>query len=280
MKYGFGKETEVARQFCQGGPNLTGEEGVFMAWETTPDAIQEALPSCLTPNAKPLIMAYIIRINETTFGPAYTEAAIGHPCSFNGIPGMYFFGMLLGGEGALMGTLMGRDGFGIPKKIAEDIQIVRTGDEVKAYVRRNGIKIIKVKLDLSEGKYNDATCFFGARKAGDSSYGGGFFFQYDIEQLENRDCQFKNIRLLHHFSTTTTQGWEPGSIDVGMKKSINDPWSAFEVVKPLGGGYVQQSLHMQHTDVYPIGDSDEVMSALITGRYDLSCFGKPLRFLK
>jgi acetoacetate decarboxylase len=131
-----------------------------------------------------------------------------------------------------MGTLMGRDGFGIPKKIAEDIQIVRSGDDVKAYVRRNGIKIIEVRLDLSAGKYNDDSCFFGNRKAGDSGYGGGFFFKYDIDQMDDRDCKFSNIRLLHHFSTTTTQSWEPGSIEVKMRPSANDPWSAFEVVNP------------------------------------------------
>jgi hypothetical protein len=26
MKYGFGKETDVAQSFLKGGPNLTGEE--------------------------------------------------------------------------------------------------------------------------------------------------------------------------------------------------------------------------------------------------------------
>lgn len=281
MRYGYGKEAELAGQYLKGGA-LLNQEGVYMGWETTPEAIKNALPACLTPGDKPNIFAYIIYNHDTTFSPAYMEAGIGHPCTYKGIAGLYFFSFFLSGDGALMGTFMGRDGYGIPKKIAEDIQITRDGDEVRAHIIRNGIKLIDVSVDLATGAYNNPACvdILGMPKPYDSTYGGAFFFKYDINQLDNFDNEFSNIRMVQNFTKNDYKKWEPGSVQITMQPSVNDPWSAFEIVKPLGGSYAVHSQKVEKTDVYPIEYSDEIMAALITGRYDMCSFGKPLLCFK
>ena len=195
---------------------------------------------------------------------------------------MYFFSFFLGGDGALMGTFMGRDAYGIPKKTAEEISITRCGDEVKAHIVRNGIKLIDIKADLSSGGYNDENCksVIGNPKPGDTSYGGAFFFKYDINQNDKYDSLFSNLRMVQNFTTNTYKSWEPGKVEIAMQKSMNDPWSAFEVVKPLGAAYGKNSQSVEKSDVYPIEYSDSIMAKLITGRYDMCSFGQPLVFFK
>jgi acetoacetate decarboxylase len=280
MKYGYGKEPELARQYLKGGA-LLNQEGIYVGWETTPEAIKDALPPCLTPGDKPYIFSYIVYNHDTTFSPAYMEAGIGHPCSYNGIPGLYFFSFFLSGDGALMGTFMGRDGYGIPKKIAEDIQITRDGDEVKAHIVRNGIKLMDVNIDLTK-EYNSTACseVIGMHKPGDESCGGAFFFKYDINQTDNFDSSFSNLRIVQNFTQCEYKQWEPGSVEIAMQPSMNDPWSSFEVVRPLGASYAVNSQKVEKSDVYPVEYSDEIMATLITGRYDMCSFGKPLIFFK
>ena len=281
MKYGYGKEPELAKQFLKGGA-LLNQEGIFFGWETKQEAIEEALPPCLTPGENPYIFTYVVYNHDTTFSPAYSEAGIGHPCSYNGIPGMYFFSFFLAGDGGFMGTLMGRDGYGIPKKIAEEIHITRDGDEARAHIIRNGIRLLDVKLDCRNGQYNDpaGNDIIGMYKPGDMSRGGAFFFKYDINQLDNFDSEFSNLRIIQNFTENSYKEWNPGSIDVTMRPSMNDPWSAFEVVKPLGGSYAIASQKIEKSDVYPVEYSDELMASLITGRYDMTFFGKKLSFFK
>ena len=281
-KYGFSKDPELVGEYLKGGVNLTEEEGIWMAWESDPELVKAALPPVLD-YVNNVVSVYIMRIGNGTIGPAFMEAAIMLTGSYQGKVGMYAPSFMMYGPGAEPATVMGREIYGISKKYADDIRLTKNGDQINAHVIRGGRVIFDTTCKL--GQYNDAEggmAAFGMPKKGEGGPGSAFFFTYDAHQLENKDMVFDAVHLNDTVSITThTEDWIPGSIErVDMEESENDPWSSLEVVKFLGCGYAHEELHMieqiQHRNV---GDPVANMAKLMTGKFDLSAFGKSTRIL-
>ena len=83
---------------------MNGQEGIYLAYTTYPEAIEKILPAPLKPFSIPVVSVSCCHIKDPSFADNYYETIIGIYCTYNGQLGMYPVSMLLGGEGAEMAT--------------------------------------------------------------------------------------------------------------------------------------------------------------------------------
>ena len=219
--------------------------------------------------------AYIINIQEPTFCSRYTEGAMAVPATYNGQQGLYWLSFMLGGPGALMATLAGREIGGIPKKIADDITVKRIGDYAHAYIERHGKKIIDIEMDIS-GNYNNhaAKAVFGEPEAGLEVLLESLFYKYDCNKDENGIVRFSDGRLINMAFDTEYHSWEKGTAEINLCQSIEDPWAELEVIEVLGAGYVRNDIDLAKSQVLTEVDIDEVVPYLLASRFDKGSMNK------
>lgn len=256
---------------------MNKQEGVYLAWSTNPKAVRDILPPPLE-MVGPVVFAYIINIEEPTFCSRYTEGAIAVPATYNGIAGLYWISFMLDGPGALMGTFGGREIAGIPKKIADQITIKRSGDYVHAYIERHGIRFIDVEVDIT-GKYNNdaAKTVFGDVVPDLEVLLRGFFYKYDVDKNIDGDTVFSNGRLNTLIFDTDYDGWEKGEAKITLTDSVEDPWAQLEVIEVLGAGYCKNNIDLAKGETLCEVDIKEVLPYLMSGRFDKGTMNKPER---
>ena len=116
-------------------------------FRTDPDVVQAVLPKPLVPAEEPLAQAFVARYPETNFGLSYSEGALFLRAVYKGEPGWYCLAMPVDNDMALVG---GREQFGYPKKIAEEITLERTDNQVTGRVIRRGVEVLHIEAELSE----------------------------------------------------------------------------------------------------------------------------------
>lgn len=126
---------------------FTDAEVLSVLFRTDPDFVREVLPRPLRPAAEPIGQAFIARYPRTNFGVTYNEAAVFVLTSHRGEPGLYCLTMPVDDDVAMIG---GREQFGFPKKIAEQITLNRDGDTVTGRVVRKGAEILSLGAQLTE----------------------------------------------------------------------------------------------------------------------------------
>lgn len=278
MKYGFDKDVELVDKFLEGGTILTNEVGVWCMWESTEEAVRAALPECFD-YIGPYVSCYVARIGLSNIGPAFMESGLGIPCTFKGRPGGFAPAFMMYGPGAEHATVMGRETYGIPKKYATNIEAQRTGDKVHAFVERDGVRVFEVEGTLGAFEHPQAAELLGCPKAGETGEGSAFFFQFDTDMVDGK-VKFRDLRLNETVSTMWDEAdAEPGTCEITLRESFNDPWSALPVVKPIGMIWATKALHMTHVITYrDLGDEKAILAKLLPGRYDMSMFGYPTVF--
>jgi acetoacetate decarboxylase len=272
---------EVERLHAPGTPlgsglRMDNMEGVFASWVTNPEKVQKMLPAPLKMLA-PVVTVYIVNIDGTNFTPAYREAALILPVTYNGAPGAYLVSLFVNGPGAPMAALLGREMAGLPKKFADDISVIRVGDSATASFVKDGIRVINVELELGSYNIPDAVQVFGRNIPGENVPGDSYFIKVDLDQDETGALNFSNSRLIKCTSQTKYAKWLPASANVTLQKSANAPWAELEVVQVLGGGYSNHSMFDFATKEVAKLDSNEVMPCLLTARYDIDVLAKPTR---
>lgn len=273
MKNGsFLKSQEEVNAFTHGG-QMNRQEGIYLAWLSNPEVISKILPPPLQMVA-PIVSAYIINIQEPNFTSHYLEACIAIPAAYNGEPGLYLVNLQLSGPGAFIGSSVGREEFALPKKIADEICLVRTGDNIKAYVVRNGIRIIEVQAEVGEYNTPDAKNIFGEAGPGVVASGAGYMYKYDIDCTEEGKAVFSNARLIKTNLKNIYDTFEPATAEVTLNPSENDPWAELEIVQILGAAYSRNSCHMLNVQRLTDVNTEQVIPYLMTGRYDASLWGK------
>lgn len=254
---------------------MIDQEGIYVTWTTDPQTLAKIIPPQLTPVA-PVVFAYFINIQKATFCARYTEAAIGVPCvAPNGVQGIYWLQFLLSGPGAEMGTYLGREVIGIPKKIADEISVNRIGNYASAKVVRHGVTIAEIEMDIT-GEYPNAAAasVLGDPKPGDKALLPGLFYRYDYEKLRDGSTHFYDGKLCNFAFNIDWHGYEKGSCEVKLYDSIEDPWSELKVVEVLGAGYIKNDIDLTWAEVIQNVDVDEVMPYLLAARYDKGVMNK------
>lgn len=251
---------------------MDNQEGLYISYLTDPAAIARILPPPLRPFSLPVVTLSVCHVNNPTFADDYYEAILGVYATYGKSLGLYTMGLVLGGPGAEMAVQCGRDNGSIPKKMGAEFVIRRNGDTVNAGVNRRGTQLVDVTMKL--GEYNSPLTaqLYQFPAAGKQTFGGGFYFHFDRMPDENGVSHFKSGALLMNQCEYNYQSWEPGTVSMNIKSSVDDPWGELPISTIIGGAYSKNSLLVHKLNLVENLDSDEIIPYLLTGRYDRTAF--------
>jgi len=122
-------------------------EMAMVLFRTNPDVAKRIIPEPLKPSAEPFAMAFMAKYPKTNFGSVYNEAALTLVVEYEGEVGGYCLTMPVTEDMALIG---GREVFGFPKKIADEISLERTENGVKGRYVRKGIELMNLSMSFDE----------------------------------------------------------------------------------------------------------------------------------
>lgn len=248
------------------------QEGLYISYLTDPAAIAKILPPPLKPFSMPVVTLSICHVNNPTFADDYYEAILGVYATYGKSLGLYTIGLVLGGPGAEMAVQCGRDNGSIPKKMGAEFVIRRNGNMVTAGVTRRGTQLVDVTMEL--GEYNSPLtgALYQFPAAGKQTFGGGFYFHFDRMPDESGVSHFQNGALLMNQCEYNYQAWEPGTVTMTLKSSIDDPWAELPIQTIIGGAYSKNSLLVHKLNLVETLETDDIMPYLLTGRYDRTAF--------
>ncbi|HEX3078601.1 MAG TPA: FAD-dependent oxidoreductase [Lachnospiraceae bacterium] len=251
---------------------MDNQEGLYISYLTDPEAIARILPPPLKPFSLPVVTVSICHINNPTFADDYYEAILGVYAMYGKSLGLYTIGLVLGGPGAEMAVQCGRDNGSIPKKLGAEFVIRKNGDHVTASVTRRGTQLVDVSMEI--GEYNSplTAALYQFPAAGKQTFGGGFYYHFDRIPDENGVSHFVNGALLMNQCEYNYTSWEPATVSMEMKSSIDDPWAELPIKTIIGGAYSKNSLLVHKLNLMEKLDADEIIPYLLTGRYDRTAF--------
>lgn len=233
-----------------------GAEMVWVLWETKKEIIERVLPPPLEPIDKPIALAFIANYPSHSYGLPYTEAALILRCQFKGELGNYFLAMPLTDDRA---TFAGREIWGFPKKMA-NVHFEKNGDEFYGYSERLGVKNIEVKVNLT-GKFNDQETpkivseieMIPKRGKGTTNY---LFKHFQHPTKEGFDY---NPWLVKQTTKSKMKMMKMGEAEVNLNSTIHDPWGEIEIVRVLGGMYLQSENEMFPGEIVAEVDPDKFL---------------------
>lgn len=256
--------------------NMRGQEGVYMAYLSYPEAIEKLLPAPLEPFMLPVVTVSVCHIKDPTFADNYYETILGVYCTYKGQVGLYTISLLLGGPGAEMATQLGRDNSAIPKKLDAEFFIRKNDDgKVTVGVSRRGYQIVDAELQL--GSYNSPLThvLYQAPAPGKVTSGSGYYFHFDRLPDETGKFVFKNTGLIRNVCNYTYDAWTPGYINkLELHSSPDDPWGCLPVNTIIGGAYAENNLLITSLEYLEDVDPEELMVKVIPAWYDQTAFMK------
>lgn len=265
------------------GGSLLGNDLIFnpaevlsILYETKPDIIARILPPPLEPYKKPyVIIAYnyfkTVSFDSGLRGPGYRETALYIPAMFEGTVGTFVAAMTLDTD---MGTFLGREKFGYPKKIGI-VDHQYDGDEYIAFSARHGIPYATLKAKL-DGRPNDPA--FEKEMAevlcSDPDRPGfaiNWTFKWSVGI--NKQLFLHRPMLIKGWKSKTSLGIPAriGSAEVQLVWSDDDPWAELEVVKVLGASLVTVESRM-YCDVESIEVDEEAFKPYAFFGWDRKSF--------
>lgn len=246
------------------------QEGLCLLWKTDPKILEQILPPPLVPDGF-YVMAYVSYIYESDFWKDYNEGALLIPVEYKGEKFAYFLSMPIAGKND-MPIFLGRELSGFPKKNADELNILRSGDNINVSITRNGICFFNAEAEI--GKFNDseAHMVFDNYKTNIEIPGRNLNFKYDIE-CNNNQIGFTNVRLAAAGTTTIYHSVEEAKItNIKFSPSKDDPWAELKVFKPLGAVYYKSDVFM-----YPAKTiarfKDNSFAPYLLARWDSSMLG-------
>lgn len=236
---GFVKsKDELDRYFALGVRRFIGARMLGVMFGTRPEVIERLLPPPLEPAAMPGGLIFIAEYPTTNLGPGYREAALFVRCTYQGTPGAYCLSMPIESEESRLYN--GRDIFGFPKKLAR-IHLEQTGDTVRGWVERHGIRFVDITATLSgtlpELPPQGPTYLFKASPRIDLQPGfdGPVFLCRQQTDIEMRSLEI-------------------GTAEVTLTDSAYDPWAEVEVSNVMIAFFLTSDNTMQPGTV--IGEVD------------------------
>ena len=252
--------------------DMKDQEGVYVSFLTDPKAIRKILPPQLQLFAMPVVSLSVAHVKSPTFADDYYEAILGVFATMNDIPGLYPVAMVLGGPGAEMAAMTGRDDAGMGKKTGAEFVMRRDGDRVKVSVSRRGVQLID--LDMELGEYNNpmADMLYFSPGPGVTTSGGSFLYHFDRMVDEDGEAHYQNGALYGEFSEYHYKTWEPGFAKLTLKSGTDDPWAELPINTIVGGGYSTNDLILNPPSKVMDVDADEIVPYMLTAKYDRTLF--------
>lgn len=233
-----------------------GAEMLWVLWETKKEVIERVLPPPLEPLERPIALAFVANYPSHSYGLPYTEAALLIRCQYKGELGNYFLSMPLTDDRA---TFAGREIWGFPKKLA-NVHFEKNGNELYGYSERLGTKNIEVRLKLT-GKFNDEETpkivseiqMIPKRGKGTINY---LFKHFIHPTKEGFDY---NPWLVKQTTKSKIKTMQMGEAEIKLNSTIHDPWGEIEIVRVLGGMYLQSENEMFPGEVLTEVDPEEFL---------------------
>lgn len=157
-----------------------GVEMLSALFRTDPAVVKAILPKPLAPADDALAQAFVARYPETNFGVSYSEGALFLRALYKGEAGWYCLAMPVDNDMAMVG---GREQFGYPKKIAEEITLDRLDNLVVGRVVRRGVEVLHIEAELTNPVSASALDAVGP----------------EASDLEGRPCR-KSVSFLFKYS--------------------------------------------------------------------------------
>jgi acetoacetate decarboxylase len=127
--------------------DFAGAEMLVVVFRTDPSFVADVLPRPLRPTGTPLATAFVARYPSTNFGDPYNEGALFVHAEHRGETGLYCLAMPVDDDMAMVG---GREHFGFPKKMADEITLERDGGHAVGRVVRKGAEVLRIEAELAD----------------------------------------------------------------------------------------------------------------------------------
>lgn len=128
-------------------PTFKGAEMLLVGFRTDSGVVAEVLPKPLKPVDEALAVAFVAHYPETNFGVTYREGALMVPAAFKDEVGGYCLAMPVDNDMAMVG---GRERFGFPKKLADEITLERNEGHIVGSVIRHGEEMLRLEAELAD----------------------------------------------------------------------------------------------------------------------------------
>ncbi len=203
-------------------PEFEQFRSITALYETDPEVIAAVLPPPLTPTERPLVSVSVSHIGVSNGLQPFGAAGLAVECSYEGLVGTYPLTMPMSTDSAV---IFGRELYGEPKKVAE-IQVVKSGDQVRGTVERYGVTYIELFGAVTE-----------EMEPGDSGESSRFYFKFmpapDGNGFDNDPVL---VRVRHTGHTRLVQRLEG---EIVLREAAHDPVIDLPVRKTLGLNYAE-----------------------------------------
>lgn len=255
-------------------PSMNDQEGLGFAYATDEATLAAMIPAPLKLVA-PVVCGYVVHMGKPTFSRPYLEQSTFALVSYKDkMMGAYPLTLLLHGPGAESAVIAGREGAGIPKKLADAIEINRNDNSASATVERHGKTLMNINWEA--GELNDPSImkqFAGQLALGKEAEMNSFFYTYDLDQHDDGSNHFTNVELVATQLRSLCDKVEPGKLSIELDSTDDDPFGELKVLKPLGAAWFHfDTSVMYNTLKLESVDAAATMPKLLTGRYDRSFF--------
>jgi acetoacetate decarboxylase len=240
MRYALDDE-EVAKtkeRMASMGFDFYGAEMVYVMFRTDPEVVKRIVPEPLKPSAEPYAMAFVARYPKTNFGSVYNEAALFVTVEHAGEMGGYCLAMLVTEDMALIG---GREIFGFPKKIAEEISLGSTENGVRGRCVRRGVELMNLSLPFEEQVEPEKAAEMLRTLAGQEGGEGWRAIAYNFKffqspRLSDFDYKPRLVKQVTTFRPSSKIKLSYG-FDLKLRSSDSDPLAEIPVKQPMMGMY-------------------------------------------
>ena len=214
-------------------------EMAVVFFRTDPNAIKRIIPEPLKPLAEPFAMAFMAKYPKTSFGSVYNEAALSLLVEYRGELGGYCLTMPVTEDMALIG---GREIFGFPKKIADEISLEKTENGVKGRYVRKGIELMNLSMFFDEeveaNKLAEILGTLTSQELGDkewevTSYNFKFFQSPQMIDFDYKPRLVKQVTTFRPSSRIKLSY----NFDLKLRSSDRDPLAEIPFKEPIIGFY-------------------------------------------
>lgn len=213
-------------------------EMMYVMFRTDSEVVKRIVPTPLKPSAEPYAAAFIARYPKTNFGSVYNEAALFVTADYVGQMGGYCLAMPVTEDMALIG---GREVFGFPKKIADEIYLERTEKGVRGRCVRRGVELMNLSMpfdgEVEPEKAVEMLRTLSGQESGEgwkaTAYNFKFFLSPALTDFDYKPRLVKQVTTFRPSSKIRLSS----SFDLKLKSSDRDPLGEIPVKEPIIGMY-------------------------------------------
>ena len=259
-------------------PDVADQIGIDFAYRIPEEKVRAILPPHLE-YFDNIAVGYLRQLRAAEFASPYNELCIAILAKHGDMIGPYAVTLMLHGPGAECGQICGAELAPIPKKLADDIVIDRSGNAVSAYVIRHGKKIFDISIALGKPMNEEQ---MGPALLGDGSNVGKLtdgvqmYHRHALYQTEEGTTEASHVQLCGLTVSTKVSQFEPGRITkLEVHSSPDDPYDELAMEAPIGADWaITETCIMKEARVLADLDPEATLLYLLPCFYDSALFGK------